>query len=217
MLVVKILGPGCANCRKLEAVAREAVAADGAVSVEETTDEDRTVGLRDDRVDVGVNASGRDKGGVEGAGGKQASEALGRGAVVGVEGATDEDFAVGLDVGGVDRKVGSRAGVEGGVGRAIGVEHGHAVARETGGGGVSRDAGVDHPRPHALLRQGPLQGWREALRGLEAVAREQAVAKGHDKGALEARLRRGRLLCPGGLPGGGTGEDKLAKPGHDHI
>jgi small redox-active disulfide protein 2 len=29
MLVVKILGPGCANCRKLEAVAREAVAAAG--------------------------------------------------------------------------------------------------------------------------------------------------------------------------------------------
>jgi small redox-active disulfide protein 2 len=29
MLVVKILGPGCANCRKLEAVAREAIAAAG--------------------------------------------------------------------------------------------------------------------------------------------------------------------------------------------
>lgn len=27
MLNIKILGPGCANCRKLEAVAREAVAA----------------------------------------------------------------------------------------------------------------------------------------------------------------------------------------------
>jgi small redox-active disulfide protein 2 len=27
MLTIKILGPGCANCRKLEAVAREAVAA----------------------------------------------------------------------------------------------------------------------------------------------------------------------------------------------
>lgn len=27
MLTVKILGPGCANCRKLEAVARDAVAA----------------------------------------------------------------------------------------------------------------------------------------------------------------------------------------------
>jgi len=88
---------------------------------------------------------------------------------------------------------------------------------EACGGGVPRDAGVDHPRPDALLRQGPLQGGREALRGLEAVAGEQAVAKGHDKGAFEARLRQGRLLCPGGLPGGGTGEDKLAKPGHDHI
>lgn len=29
MLNVKILGPGCANCRKLEAVAREAAAAAG--------------------------------------------------------------------------------------------------------------------------------------------------------------------------------------------
>ena len=29
MRVVKILGPGCANCRKLEAVAREAIAAAG--------------------------------------------------------------------------------------------------------------------------------------------------------------------------------------------
>jgi small redox-active disulfide protein 2 len=29
MLVVKILGPGCANCRKLEAIAREAIAAAG--------------------------------------------------------------------------------------------------------------------------------------------------------------------------------------------
>ena len=27
MLTIKILGPGCANCKKLEAVAREAVAA----------------------------------------------------------------------------------------------------------------------------------------------------------------------------------------------
>ena len=27
MLTIKILGPGCANCRKLEVVAREAVAA----------------------------------------------------------------------------------------------------------------------------------------------------------------------------------------------
>lgn len=27
MLTIKILGPGCANCRKLEAVARDAVAA----------------------------------------------------------------------------------------------------------------------------------------------------------------------------------------------
>ena len=29
MLTVKILGPGCANCRKLEAVAREAAASAG--------------------------------------------------------------------------------------------------------------------------------------------------------------------------------------------
>ena len=29
MKIVKILGPGCANCRKLEAVAREAAAAAG--------------------------------------------------------------------------------------------------------------------------------------------------------------------------------------------
>jgi small redox-active disulfide protein 2 len=29
MLTVKILGPGCANCRKLEAVAREAAAGAG--------------------------------------------------------------------------------------------------------------------------------------------------------------------------------------------
>ena len=29
MLTVKILGPGCANCKKLEAVAREAVASAG--------------------------------------------------------------------------------------------------------------------------------------------------------------------------------------------
>lgn len=29
MLTVKILGPGCANCRKLEAVAREAAATAG--------------------------------------------------------------------------------------------------------------------------------------------------------------------------------------------
>lgn len=29
MLTLKILGPGCANCRKLEAVAREAVAGAG--------------------------------------------------------------------------------------------------------------------------------------------------------------------------------------------
>ena len=30
MLNIKVLGPGCANCRKLEEVAREAVAATGA-------------------------------------------------------------------------------------------------------------------------------------------------------------------------------------------
>lgn len=29
MLSIKVLGPGCANCRKLEEVAREAVAATG--------------------------------------------------------------------------------------------------------------------------------------------------------------------------------------------
>jgi small redox-active disulfide protein 2 len=29
MLTVKILGPGCANCRKLEAIAREAAASAG--------------------------------------------------------------------------------------------------------------------------------------------------------------------------------------------
>ena len=29
MITIKVLGPGCANCRKLEAVAREAIAAAG--------------------------------------------------------------------------------------------------------------------------------------------------------------------------------------------
>ena len=36
MLSIKVLGPGCANCRKLEEVAREAVAATG-VEAEITT------------------------------------------------------------------------------------------------------------------------------------------------------------------------------------
>lgn len=39
MVTVKILGPGCANCKKLESVAREAVAALGmAAEVSKVTD-----------------------------------------------------------------------------------------------------------------------------------------------------------------------------------
>ena len=39
MKTVKILGPGCANCRKLEAIAREAAAAAGVdAQIEKVTD-----------------------------------------------------------------------------------------------------------------------------------------------------------------------------------
>ena len=39
MLSIKILGPGCANCRKLEEIAREAVAALGvAAEIDKVTD-----------------------------------------------------------------------------------------------------------------------------------------------------------------------------------
>ncbi len=42
MLSIKVLGPGCANCRKLEEIAREAVAATGVqADVVKVTDMDQ--------------------------------------------------------------------------------------------------------------------------------------------------------------------------------
>ena len=45
MLSIKVLGPGCANCRKLEEVAREAVAATGVdAEITKVTDMQQIIG-----------------------------------------------------------------------------------------------------------------------------------------------------------------------------
>ena len=45
MLSIKVLGPGCANCRKLEQVAREAVAATGVdAEITKVTDMQQIIG-----------------------------------------------------------------------------------------------------------------------------------------------------------------------------